>query len=60
MMTVKPEVSDGSVDAQGLPSSTTTEVETNIMLPDGKGMVIGGLIKEADTVQQQKVPVLGS
>lgn len=60
MMTVKPEVSDGSVDALGLPSSTTTEVETNIMLPDGKGMVIGGLIKESDIVQQQKVPVLGS
>lgn len=60
MMTVKPEVSDGSVDAQGLPSSTTTEVETNIMLPDGKGMVIGGLIREADSVQQQRVPVLGS
>lgn len=60
MMTVKPEVSDGAVDAQGLPSSTTTEVETNIMLPDGKGMVIGGLIREADSVQQQKVPVLGN
>lgn len=60
MMTVKPEVSDGSVDSLGLPSSTTTEVETNIMLPDGKGMVIGGLIKESDTTHQQKIPVLGS
>lgn len=60
MMTVKPEVSDGAVDSLGLPSSTTTEVETNIMLPDGKGMVIGGLIKETDITSQQKVPVLGS
>ncbi len=60
MMTVKPEVSDGSVDSLGLPSSTTTEVETNIMLPDGQGMVIGGLIKETDVTRQQKIPVLGS
>ena len=60
MMTVKPEVSDGSVDSIGLPSSTTTEVETSIMLPDGKGMVIGGLIKETDITNQQKIPVLGS
>lgn len=60
MLTVKPEVSDGSIDSLGLPSTTTTEVDTNIMLPDGKGMVIGGLIKETDMTQQQKVPVLGS
>lgn len=60
LMDVKPEVSDGAVDSLGLPSSTTTEVQTNIMLPDGKGMVIGGLIKEADVTRQQKIPVLGS
>ena len=60
MMTVKPEVSDGAVDSLGLPSTTTTEVDTSIMLPDGKGMVIGGLIKETDITNQQKVPVLGS
>ncbi|MBC7964652.1 MAG: hypothetical protein H7Z17_01905 [Fuerstia sp.] len=59
-LTVKPEVSDGSIDALGLPSTTTTEVQTNILLPDGKGMVIGGLIKETDVTQQQKIPVLGS
>ena len=60
LMTVKPEVSDGAVDSLGLPSSTTTEVDTTIMLPDGKGMVIGGLIKENDITRQQKIPVLGS
>lgn len=60
MLTVKPEVSEGSIDSLGLPSTTTTEVDTNIMLPDGKGMVIGGLIKETDITQQQKIPVLGS
>ncbi len=60
LMTVKPEVSDGTVDSLGLPSSTTTEVDTTIMLPDGKGMVIGGLIRENDITRQQKIPVLGS
>jgi hypothetical protein len=29
------------------------------MLPDGGGMVIGGLIKELDTETQDKVPILG-
>jgi type II secretory pathway component GspD/PulD (secretin) len=60
LMHVKPEVSDGEVDDKtGLPNSVTTQVETDVMLPDGRGMVIGGLIDEKDIEQQQKVPVLG-
>ncbi len=60
LMHVKPEVSDGEVDAKTeLPNSKTTEVETDVILPDGRGMVIGGLIDEKDIEEQQKVPVLG-
>src|SRR4029079_14050756 len=58
---VKPEVSKGAVNPDtGLPESKTAELETDVMLNDGQGMVIGGLIKENDTVTQQKVPYLGN
>ncbi len=60
LMEVMPEVSHGSVDALGLPSERTTEVATTLMLADGMGMVIGGLIKESDIDTQQRIPVLGS
>ncbi|MGQ9574682.1 MAG: type II secretion system protein GspD [Thermoguttaceae bacterium] len=60
LMSVRPEVSTGRVSpVTGLPESDTTHVETNVMLPNGQGMVIGGLIQEKDTDTQQKVPVLG-
>ncbi len=59
LMTVKPEVSIGSINDQGLPQESTTEVETTVMLQDGYGMVIGGLIKEDDTEAQTKIPILG-
>ncbi|MEX2309478.1 MAG: secretin and TonB N-terminal domain-containing protein [Pirellulales bacterium] len=60
LMHVKPEVSTGEVNAEtGLPEEETTELETDVMLEDGQGMVIGGLIKESDSVTQSKVPYLG-
>ncbi len=58
LMQVKPEVSDGQVQ-DGLPSKKTTEVQTNVMLPDGRGMVIGGLIRDTDNEVQAKVPFFG-
>jgi type IV pilus assembly protein PilQ len=61
LLHVKPEVSKGAVNPDtGLPESTTAELETDVMLNDGQGMVIGGLIKENDTVQQSKIPWLGN
>ena len=60
LLHVKPEVSKGEVNPEtGLPQEETTELETDIMLEDGQGMIIGGLIKETDSVTQQKVPYLG-
>jgi type II secretory pathway component GspD/PulD (secretin) len=60
MMHVKPEVSKGEISAvTELPNSDTTTVETDIMLSDGRGMVIGGLIQEKDSENQSKVPILG-
>jgi hypothetical protein len=61
LLHVKPEVSKGNVNPEtGLPESDTAELETDVMLRDGQGMVIGGLIKENDLVVQSKVPYLGN
>ncbi len=60
LMRVKPKVSTGQVDAgTGLPSEDTTEVETDILLNNGQGMVIGGLIQETDSNNQTKIPWFG-
>lgn len=60
MIRIKPEVSTGRVGTiTGLPEEETTEVETDILLGDGQGMVIGGLIQEDDSISQSKIPWLG-
>ena len=43
-MEVHPEKSTGSV-TNNVPNSNTSEVTTNVMVPDGATMVIGGLSK---------------
>jgi type IV pilus assembly protein PilQ len=61
LMHVKPEVSSGSVNpSTGLPEEETTEVETDILLSDGEGVVIGGLIREDVSDIQNKLPILGN
>ena len=60
LMRIKPKVSTGQVSPDtGLPSEETTEVETDILLGNGQGMVIGGLIQEQDSIVQSKIPWLG-
>lgn len=60
LLSVKPEVSSGQISpVTGVPEEETTELETSVMLEDGYGMVIGGLIQETDSVIQNKIPYLG-
>jgi type IV pilus assembly protein PilQ len=60
MMSVRPEVSSGQVNpTTGLPEEETTELETDILLCDHEGIVIGGLIQETDSEVQSKVSWLG-
>lgn len=59
LMHVTPEVSTGKINSAGLPETETTKADTTVLLPDGNGMVIGGLIKEQDIDTQEKVPLLG-
>jgi Flp pilus assembly secretin CpaC len=42
-----------------LPEEDTTEANTTVLLPDGKGMIIGGLIKESDSEKKSWAPYLG-
>jgi len=59
MMDIHPEVSTGVVDANGIPSQTTTEVTTRLLVGSGQTVFIGGLIKRTQTESRKGVPVLG-
>jgi type II secretory pathway component GspD/PulD (secretin) len=60
LLRIQPKVSDGQVDpATGLPTEDTVEVATDLLLNNGQGLVIGGLIQEVDSNVQSKVPWLG-
>ncbi|MDG3007713.1 LysM peptidoglycan-binding domain-containing protein [Paludisphaera mucosa] len=58
-MEIHPERSSGVVNAiSGLPNSNTAEVTTNVMIPDGATLVIGGLIENEDSYTQEGLPGL--
>jgi hypothetical protein len=61
LLHIEPEVSSGQINSTtNVPDKSTTELKTDIMLNNGQGMVIGGLIKETDLVSQTKIPYLGN
>jgi type IV pilus secretin PilQ/predicted competence protein len=55
---VHPEKSTGALDSQGIPQTNTSELTTNILVPDGATIVIGGLIDDEDTVAEEGTPGL--
>jgi type IV pilus assembly protein PilQ len=60
LLHVAPQVSTGAIDPiTQVPNKKTTELTTDVMLNDGEGMVIGGLIDEQDLTSQTKWPYLG-
>ena len=59
-MEVHPEDSDGAVKSNGLPSKSTTEVTSNIMIKDGHTVVIGGLFRESTVSNKSQVPFVGN
>ena len=61
-MEINPELSIGTLqDANSgrLPLKTITQVKTNVMVKDGKTIIIGGLFKEQLTSNDTQVPVVG-
>jgi len=58
-MEIYPQDSSGNLSAEGLPTKTTAEVSTNIMVKDGQTIVIGGLFRDAITSTRSQIPLLG-
>jgi len=48
-----------TVNNNQLPETTNQEAETNVMVEDGKTLVIGGLITDQTNVTKVKIPLLG-
>jgi type II secretory pathway component GspD/PulD (secretin) len=58
-MDIYPKDSSGEVDSQGIPTETTAELVSNIMVKDGQTIVIGGLFRDAITTTREQIPLLG-
>lgn len=62
-MEVHPEVSTGAVQITNnftVPNKDTTQVTTNILVPDGATVIIGGLMREDLQTTSSQVPFLGN
>ncbi len=60
---IHPEDSTGNVSQVGsnvLPKETTTEVTSNVLVQDGRTIVIGGLFREYTSNGRNQVPVVGN
>ncbi|WP_372897427.1 hypothetical protein [Stieleria sp.] len=60
LMTVLPKVSGGKITESGFPEEDTTQVSTTVLMPDGSGLVIGGLIRETDSQSEANIPLVGN
>ena len=57
-MEIHPEVSEGSVNSEGLPQKNTTEATTTVIVRDGETIIIGGLIKNKSTETFTGIPIV--
>lgn len=53
------ETTDGLGAAVTIPDEVTQELSTNIIVPDGATVVLGGLFRESTTLGRRQVPILG-
>jgi len=59
-MEIHPEDSSGGLTSANLPFKSTTEVTTNLMVRDGRTIVIGGLFRDSSGTSRGQVPGLGN
>jgi general secretion pathway protein D len=57
-MEVRPERSSGIIDPAGIPQVNTAQSTTNVMIPDGATIVIGGLIENEVSDTMSGMPLL--
>jgi type IV pilus secretin PilQ/predicted competence protein len=58
-MEIHPERSTGLIDSNGVPQVNTARLTTNVLVPNGATLVIGGLIDNQDDTTQNGIPGLG-
>ncbi len=49
----------GSAGPSGVPPRATREIETDVTIPDGHTMIVGGVLEDSSTESVTKVPFLG-
>ncbi len=59
MLDIFPEVSTGSVSDDGIPSKSTTQVSTRMLVPGGRTVFLAGLIRHQVNNTREGVPGLG-
>lgn len=59
-MEIHPKDSTGGLTDTNLPFEQTTEVTTNILVKDGRTILIGGLFREVGTATRGQMPLLGN
>src|SRR5258708_40122001 len=57
-MEIHPERSTGLIDANGVPQVNTARMTSNVIVPNGATLVIGGLIDNQDDANQSGTPGL--
>ncbi len=59
LLDIHPEVSQGAVSDDGIPSKSTTQVSTRMLVPNGKTVFLAGLIRHSVNNTREGVPGLG-
>jgi len=59
-MKIRPEVSQVTSFIDNLPVIEKSESETTVIVKDGVTIIIGGLIKDQDVINESRIPLLGS
>jgi general secretion pathway protein D len=57
-MEIHPQRATGKIDAKGIPQTNTAQVQTNVLVPDGTTLVIGGLIDDEVNKDWDGIPFL--
>ncbi|WP_432798081.1 type II secretion system protein GspD [Poriferisphaera sp. WC338] len=61
-MEIKPSVSEGSTRVEAgavIPTETTNEMTSNVMVRSGQTVVLGGFFKESNQIDRRQIPGMG-
>ena len=58
-MEIAPKVSSGTISTEGLPTESTTELNTSMIVENGQTVLIGGLLNATRQRVRAQIPILG-